>query len=280
MSRVPYGVVDATPGWVAQRLEALAGALKLPRRDAFLFPSGPDFARQCTASLITLQESARAIARFLGLRCDAVVVAFRRLPVPAHIEREGAAWFIEVDSQWQHDGAALAAILAHECCHILLDEQRVTTFGTAVDEVHVDLAVMLSGLGALPLDAIIDRIDQQNGRQVRHHRSFGYLRAPLMLRAYARVAVARGLSRREATARLTRLGTRLAVAWWMMWLRLRPGRVTLPVGDPARPIAAAPMPGTRLPDRLAQRWARLGALDQIVAVVLVAFVIWTFIRLL
>src|SRR5579883_2831908 len=153
----PYELVEATPRWTARRLDALAAALLLPTpaRGAFLFDADQRFYALCTRSLVTLQQAARRIIQHLGLVCDTVVVTFRSdVPFAAQIERDGGHWFVEIDKQYQGDGRALGAILAHECCHILLHDRRLPRFGTAVDEVHVDLAVMLTGLGPLCLNAV------------------------------------------------------------------------------------------------------------------------------
>ena len=186
-----HGTVEATPAWVARRLDALAATLLLPcpTRDSFLFPADDAFYELCTASVISLQQAARRVVEHLGLACDTVVVGFRSdLPNPARIQREGGHWFIEIAAAHRDDGPVLGAILAHECGHILLEERRVPRFDTAVDEVHVDLAIMLAGLGALTLNAIEDRTDATAKQTVTYHRSFGYLRAKLLRYAYGHVA--------------------------------------------------------------------------------------------
>jgi hypothetical protein len=214
-----HGIVDATPAWVARRLHALSATLLLPCpvRDAFLFPANQGFYSLCTTSVVTLQRAARRIVEHLGLACDTVVVGFRNdLPSPARIEREGGRWFIEIAAAYEKDGPALGAILAHECCHILLDERKIPRFGTAVDEVHVDLGLMLAGLGALTLNAIEDRTVASGGQSVYSHRSFGYLRAPLLRAAYAHVAASLGIDRKSALRCLRGDAARLAVGARML----------------------------------------------------------------
>lgn len=211
-----HGIVEAAPAWVARRLEALAPTLLLPCpvRDAFLFPADAAFYALCTDSVISLQQAARRVVEHLGLACDTVVVTFRTdLPNPARIEREGGHWFIEISAEHRDDGPVLGAILAHECCHILLEERRIPHFGTPVDEVHVDLALMLAGLGALTLNAIEDRTFTKGQQTVTVHRSFGYLRAGLLRYAYAHVASSLRVERRNALAPLDKAPSRSAVSW-------------------------------------------------------------------
>lgn len=214
-----HGIVEATPAWVARRLHALAATLVLPCpvRDAFFFPADEAFYDLCTASVISLQQAARRIVEHLGLECDTVVVAFRSdLPNPARIERDGAHWFIEIALEHRSDGPVLGAILAHECCHILLEERRIPRFGTAVDEVHVDLALMLAGLGALTLNAIEDRTIRTSQQTVTVHRSFGYLRAKLLRYAHAYVAAALGVGLRRALQPLRHAPSRFAVRFHLL----------------------------------------------------------------
>jgi hypothetical protein len=243
-----HGIVEATPSWVARRLEALAATLLLPCpvRGAFLFPANEAFYALCTTSVITLQQAARRVVEHLGLACDTVVVAFRSdLPNPARIEREGAHWFIEIAAVHQSDGPVLGAILAHECCHILLEERRVPRFDTAVDEVHVDLALMLAGLGALTLNAIEDRTIATAQQTTTIHRSFGYLRAGLLRYAYAHVASSLRIGRKRALDPLGKAPSRSAVSWHLATslrarrskLAYRPlaSHVVLPCGSAACP---------------------------------------------
>lgn len=211
-----HGIVDASPAWVARRLEALAATLLLPCpvHDAFLFPANKAFYALCTTSVISLQQAARQVVEHLGLDCDTVVVAFRSdLPNPARIEREGGHWFIEIAAQHRSDGHVLGAILAHECCHILLEERGFPHFNTAVDEVHVDLALMLAGLGALTLNAIEDRTISTAQQTTTIHRSFGYLRASLLRYAYAHVASALRIGRLRALEPLAKEPSRWDVSW-------------------------------------------------------------------
>jgi hypothetical protein len=196
-----YQLVEANEGWVARRLEALAAALHLPGpvRDGFLFRADVRFYRECTESIVSLQRAARRVIDHLGLRCDSVVVSFRdNLSHAGMIELDGGHWFIEIAAQYKNDPQALGAILAHECCHILVAERRLHLFRTAVDEVHVDLACMLSGLGPLTLNGISQRFYTKDSQTYSQHRSFGYLRQHLLRFAYARVAAALHLGWRRA----------------------------------------------------------------------------------
>ncbi|MHB8876011.1 MAG: hypothetical protein ACYC8T_20165 [Myxococcaceae bacterium] len=191
-----YPVFEATPGWVAGRLAALSECLLLPCpvRDGFLFRADAAFYRQCTGSIVTLQSAARRIIEHLGLSCRGVVVSFvPRPPFAGRIEHDGGNYFIEIAEQHRNDAKALGAILAHECCHILVGERKVNLLGTAEDEVHVDLAAMLTGLGALTLNGIEDKRQRQGDFIVESHRAFGYLRAPLLRYAHSVVVAALGL---------------------------------------------------------------------------------------
>ena len=217
-----YGVVDASPAWVAGRLDKLAHQLLLPTpvRDGFLFDASPAFYAACTESIITLQSAAKRIVQHLGLACDSVICTFRTLPNPATIQRIGNDWFVEIASEYRNDAHALGAILAHEICHILVDERGVPHFENAVDEVHVDLAVMLSGLGALTLNAIETTSEVRGDLRYTRHRSFGYLQGPLLHVAYAHVCAALGIGVRRAIRPLRFAHARRDVAWHML-LRLR-----------------------------------------------------------
>lgn len=219
-----YGVVDASPAEVDAMLARLAAALVLPAPAParFLFPGGEAFYAACTESVITLQRAARKVIEHLGLRCGSVVVTFvRQLGAAGRVERDGDAWFIEIDDTHRASGRALGAILAHECCHVLLIERGVYPLGNALDEVYVDLAVMLTGLGALSLGAIRDDEQRKVDRIEYSHQSFGYLRAPRLERAYARVCRQLGVARADALAPLTG-NARVAVGNEWLRLRLRP----------------------------------------------------------
>ncbi|EYF03231.1 hypothetical protein [Chondromyces apiculatus] len=199
--RASYSVVEATPGWVAGRLEALAGDLMLPCpvRDGFLFRADEEFYEACTGSVVSLQQAARKVIEHLGLACGAVVVGFRSgVEHAGSIQRKGGDWFIEISERFRGDGYAIGAVLAHECCHILLVERGVGEMGSAVDEVHVDLAVMLTGLGALTLNAITERTRFGEGQAVRVYQSLGYLSIGMLEYAYAYVADALGVGRERA----------------------------------------------------------------------------------
>ncbi|MEO8702400.1 MAG: hypothetical protein ABI867_20310 [Kofleriaceae bacterium] len=211
MTLGPHAAVDASPSWVTHRLEALAQTLLLPApvRDGFLFRPDAAFYAACTDSIITIQSAARRIIEHLGLQCDTVIVAFRTLPHPGHIQRAGRDWHVEIASKHRDDARAIGAILAHECCHMLVEDRKLPRFGTSVDEVHVDLAAMLSGLGALTLNGISD--DET--------RAFGYLSAPLLVHAYATVATALGIDRDRATRDLAASTHRRVT--WQLRTRLR-----------------------------------------------------------
>ncbi len=200
-----YSVLETTRGWVSRRLRDLSAALLLPcpTRDGFLFPADPDFYRLCTDSVVTLQGAAKRILQHVGLTCDLVVVTFRSdLPHPGRIEHDGSSFFVEINSQHRGDGPALGAILAHECCHILVAARGVGRLGTVEDEVHVDLASILAGLGPLTLNGVDESQQQRGDVIVLQQRSFGYLRAPLLCHAYARTASLLGLDRARAVSDL------------------------------------------------------------------------------
>jgi len=229
MSRVtaptpPHSVVDAAPGWISQRLEVLAQQLVLPTpvRDAFLFDASKKFYAACTESIITLQGAAKRIVEHLGLACDTVICTFRKLPNPAHIQRVGNDWFMEISSEYKSDAYALGAILAHEVCHILVEQRHMPHFGNAVDEVHVDLAVMLSGLGVLTLNAIETQEEIRGDLLYTRHRSFGYLKSPLMHHAYAEVCTALGIGSARAIEQLRFANARWNVRWQMLARFSRP----------------------------------------------------------
>ncbi|MCA9618338.1 MAG: hypothetical protein KC731_04935 [Myxococcales bacterium] len=232
----PYGLVEATPGFIVDRLDALAKALLLPRpsRDGFLFDASPAFYASCTASVVTLQRATRRIIHHLRIPCETVVVGFTpSLGAAARIEPDGANFFVEIDPRFRDDPHALGAILAHEMCHILAAQKGLRVLGNALDEVHVDLLALLTGLGPLTLNGIVDRRD---GDQVLEHRSLGYLRADILEYAMGAVAARLGLAPRAVLASidnpLVRRGVRAAMrkeGW-----RLRLGR--------AKPLTYGPAP--------------------------------------
>jgi hypothetical protein len=232
-----YDVVDARAGFVSQLITSLADALALPApaRDTFLFAPDDAFYAACTESIVTLQHAARKIIDHLGLRAGTVVVGFvSGLGVAGRIERQGGAWFIEIDARYRGDGPTLGAILAHECCHIVLHDRGVRALGNALDEVHVDLAAMLTGLGALTLNAIHDR-QERTGNELRfEHRSFGYLRAPRLEHAYADVCARLGVPIGRAARPLRSAIVRRGVITSMLRARVPPRRPLLgyaPAGD-------------------------------------------------
>lgn len=200
-----YGPVDALRGWVERRTDALAARLALPRptRDGFLFAADAAFYAACVGSLVSLQGAARRVIEHLGLTCDTVVVSFEPgLQNPGRIQRDEGHWFIEVAEKYRDDGPALGAILAHECCHILVEERGVPRFETAVDEVHVDLAAMLTGLGALTLNGMLDRREVRGDMVYAERRSFGYLSAHRLREAYVDVALSLAVGPRRALRHL------------------------------------------------------------------------------
>jgi hypothetical protein len=219
-----HQVVDASPAWVTRRLAALAKTMLLPSPviDGFLFAADAAFYASCIESIGSLQLAVRRIIDHLGLSCDTVSVTFTELSHPGHIERYGRDWYIEISSEYEQDPFAIGAILAHECCHILVADRGVPRFKTAVDEVHVDLAAMLSGLGALTLNGI----QTTAGR----HRSFGYVCAPLLHHAFAEVAVALGIDVRRATRFLRRAASRNEIRWQLV-MRVRRNRLAYRVLD-------------------------------------------------
>jgi hypothetical protein len=214
-----YQRVEATRAWVRARLYALAANLRMPgpTLDSFLFTPDERFYGECTGSIVSLQRATRRLIEHLGLACDRMVVGFRaNVPFAGRIDRDGGDWFVEIDSRFRQEGPALGAILAHELCHVLMAEQRIPHFGTAVDEVHVDLAVILAGLGALTLNAIKREVRVVNGQRIETRQGFGYLRGYLLRHAYGTVASSLGLGGRRATMTLRsandRLATRLQLA--------------------------------------------------------------------
>ena len=221
MAQSVYAPVAARPAWVIQRLRALADALALdaPTRQGFLFEPDEAFYAACTASIVSLQGAAARIVRHLGLRCEVVTVVFlANLPAAAHIEHDGAAWHIEIDARWRDDARSLGAILAHEVCHILVRERGIPRFGTVVDEVHVDLAVLLAGLGALTLNG--NRVEStRSGEVVTTRRwAFGYLAPELLVRAYAEVVGS--LRVPHPVGSLEDGATRLEVWWYALRARV------------------------------------------------------------
>ncbi len=245
-----YGIVDANRAFVSDLLTKLSGALALPSpvREAFLFDASPAFYTACTESVVTLQRATRKIIEHLGLACGTVVVGFTKLPVAGRIERSGTDWFVEIDSAHRGDGRTIGAIIAHECCHILVHDRRVRPFGNALDEVHVDLAAMLAGLGPLTLNAIHD--EQRHGDNViqYEHKSFGYLRAHMLEHAYGDVCARMGMPIRTALAPLSRPIVRRGVRYTMLRGKLvRPPKLAF---APADAHAIAPCPSLLCTARL------------------------------
>lgn len=171
-------VVEATERWVDHRLRAVAGALDLPCpvRESFLFAAHFAFYAQCTESDVTLQRAAKRIFVHAGLPCDAVVVLWKAgLGQRARADRDGDSWFLEIDAVFKGNASALGAILARLVAHALITVRNLPRAGHAVDEVDVDLAIMLAGLGPLVLG---------------HDATYGALRPRLVRYVYARVCAA------------------------------------------------------------------------------------------
>lgn len=253
-----YGLVEATPTFIAARLEALSAALLLPRpsRDGFLFDASPGFYASCTESVVTLQRATRRIIQHLGLPCDTVVVSFSSsIAAAAQIEREGPSFFVEIDPRYQNDAHALGAVLAHECSHILVASRRVRLLGNALDEAHVDLAAILAGLGSLTLNGILD--DQSSGDVAYQHRSLGYLRADILEHAVGVVASRLGLESDDVVRRLhnpvVRRGVRAAMRG--QWLRARLGRTRALAFGPPPSHEIFPCTGT--PDKTCEERLRI-----------------------
>jgi hypothetical protein len=171
-------VVDATERWVDDRLRALASALDLPCpvRESFLFEADYAFYTQCTESDVALQRAAKRIFLHAGLPCDAVVVLWKPgLGQPARTDRDGDSWFLELDVVFKTNASGLGAILAREAARALIATRSIARAGHAVDDVDIDLAVMLAGLGPLALG---------------HDVTYGALRPRLVRYVYARVCAA------------------------------------------------------------------------------------------
>lgn len=197
-------VVEATERWVDGRLRAVASALDLPCpvRESFLFAADYAFYAQCTESDVTLQRAAKRIFVHAGLPCDAVVVLWKvGLGQPARADRDGDSWFIELDAVFKTNASALGAILARQAAHALITARHVARAGHVVDEVDVDLAVMITGLGPLVLG---------------HDAMYGALRPRLVRYVYARVcaALAVGLGRSLAAGRFDGSLKSALVALW------------------------------------------------------------------
>lgn len=240
-----YERLKTTAAWVRRRVEVLSACLLLPApvRETFLFPADDHFYRQCTTSLVTLQEATRRLIEHLGLEVDIVVVGFRSdIDAEGRIQKDGRHYFVELNARRRNDALALGAILAHELCHVLVRERALEELGSVEDEVHVDLAALLSGLGTLTMNGMRDRVYQHGQYQVHEHRAFGYLEGPLLRDAYVQVVARLGLSTAEALRWIRvdeiRLKLRARMLWTaaMSWLRTRllrrASRPPLPFGVP------------------------------------------------
>lgn len=172
--------VEATERWVGARLDALAASLHLacPVREAFLFDADHAFYTQCTESDVTLQRAAKRVFLHAGLPCDAVVVLWKTGLGAARLDRDGDSWFLELDATWKTNAHALGAIVAREVGLAVLAARNVRRLRTVVDEVHVDLVVMLTGLGSLLLHPLVANV------------TFGPLRPRLLRFAFGRVTTA------------------------------------------------------------------------------------------
>lgn len=215
-----YGLMKTDRSWIRHRLRVLSGCLLLPTpvRETFLFRADEHFYRQCTTSVVTLQAATRRVIEHLGLECDTVIVGFRGdIDAAGRIQREGRHYFVELHSRHREDALALGAILAHEVCHVLLDERGVEQLGSVEDEVHVDLAALVSGLGTLTMNGMRERTWQEGNLQHHEHRSFGYLPGPQLRDSYVHVTRRLGLSTKEALRwiRVPEIHTKLqARLWW------------------------------------------------------------------
>ena len=215
--------IEASERWVSERLVALAGALHLvgPVRDGFGFPADLGFYAECTESIVSLQKAARRIIDHIGLACDSVVVLWG-----THVatERADGAWFVTLDRAYAKDGIGLGALLAREVCRILLAHRNILRCGATLDAVHVELAVMLTGLGALTLNALAETEGTP-----RADRTLGVLRPHLLVYAHARVGAALSLPHRLLVDYL-RSPTSRQVTW--TWLRASRRRLPFrKVGD-------------------------------------------------
>lgn len=223
-----------TSSWVTRRLVRLSRALLLPApsRDTFLFRTTRNFKILCAGGAAKVRVAATRILQHLDLSDIDVDVAFRTgASFAGRVSRSNGGFLIEIDESFRGDAEAVGAILAHECCHILVRRRQLREFGNVQDEVHVDLAVMLSGLGALTLQGIRESQQIVGARIHYEHRSFGYLNSTLLFRAYADVASMLDLDIERATFDFdTGPGQplRFALAWRRLARRIRWGRFAEP----------------------------------------------------
>jgi hypothetical protein len=211
-------VIEATERWLDARLATIASALHLPCpvRESFAFGADYAFYASCTDSDAALQRAAKRVFQHAGMACDAVVVVWRTgLGQPAKVDHDGDTWFVEIDAAFKTNASALGAILAREAARAVLAQRGVARSRNVVDEVDVDLAAALLGLGPV---------------LVVHDASYGALRMRLLRYVHARVAASLriGLGRALDVPLATRT-TRAELA--LTWLRAS-----------RRPLAFAPVP--------------------------------------
>lgn len=128
--------------------------LPCPVRESFLFSADAAFAAQCTASDVELQRAAKRVFQHAGLACDATVVVWKSSPPPrspAHTDRDGHTWFLEIDKRFSRDAAELGAIVAREAARCVLSTRGIVRAGSTNVALDVELAALLLGLGPLLL---------------------------------------------------------------------------------------------------------------------------------
>lgn len=197
--------LEATERWTQDRLVALAAALHLPCpvRDSFLFDADHAFRVSCTESDVTLQRAIKRVFEHAGVPCDAAVVLWKSGLGAPRVDRDADSWFFELDSQWRTSAEALGVILAREAARALLALRQIPRAHTGVDEVDVELAAILAGLGAALLRGAEGTI------------ALLTLRPRLVRFAYARVCASLGLGLGRTLDVLPR---KLHVA--LVWLRV------------------------------------------------------------
>jgi hypothetical protein len=240
-----YAPLMTTRRWVAQRLPALAANLlgTAPVRDGFLFPALSGFYDLVTGSIVDVQRATRQIVDHLDLPCEGVVVGFvAGLDHPAHIEQSDGGLYMEIASEHRRDARALGAILAHECAHLVLAAAGVPRLGNVEDEVHVDLAAILGGLGPLILNAWRGHQTQEGDLIRTWQHAFGYLPPGLHTFAHVRVARSLGLDRKRILAPLEGLARRRAAAELILSWLLPPAPVAYAPPD-THAVTRCPTPG-------------------------------------
>jgi hypothetical protein len=207
-------------------LSALAEQLLLPQPtlDGFLFRADAAFDAMLTGSPESLQRAVRRVLEHLGFEVESIVVGYNpSLTHPGQIQRDGARFAVEIGAAYKADARTLGALVAHECCHLLLRERGVPQLGAAEDELHVELAAMLSGLGPLLLHGLDAPVNVAADRAKAPRPSFGYLDTNLLTFAHSFVASSLGVGAVRATRDL-RGATALRVRWQLAVASLRPGK--------------------------------------------------------